>query len=217
MALEILSSLASSLLSFLSSLGYPGIFILMVIESSIIHAIFPIPAEVIIFPLGILASQGELSFTFSFISAVMGALVGALINYYLAFYLGRVGLEKLFARSPRLRAIYSSTEQRAEHYFANHGSITTFVGRLIPGLRAIISLPAGFARMNVLLFSLFTLAGSAIWIFLLMYLGFIIGNSSLSQENIRLLTYFVLGGAIIIVAGYIIWKYRKNTKSIHYS
>ena len=103
---------------------------------------------------------------------------------------------------------------RTENYFKKHGEITIFVGRLIPVIRQLISLPAGFAKMNFFRFSFFTIMGAAIWVYILTYLGFIFGsNLELLQTNLSILTTFTVSFAIALIVVYALWKRRlKNDK-----
>ncbi len=157
--------------------GYVLIFALMTIESSFI----PFPSEVIMIPAGFLAYRGELSFgiplidmTVALLSGLAGSLTGAFINYYLALWLGRPFLYRygkyLFIR-PKLLS-------RVERIFLEHGEITTFTCRLLPGIRQLISLPAGFSRMPLIRFSLFTSLGAGIWSLILVWIGYYLGNLS---------------------------------------
>jgi membrane protein DedA with SNARE-associated domain len=157
--------------------GYILIFALMTIESSFI----PFPSEVIMIPAGFLAYRGELSFgipcmdmTAALLSGVAGSLAGAFINYYLALCLGRPFLYRygkyLFIR-PKLLS-------RAEGIFLEHGEIATFTCRLLPGIRQLISLPAGLSRMSLVRFTLFTSLGAGIWSFILVWIGYYLGTLS---------------------------------------
>ncbi|MCK5825523.1 MAG: DedA family protein, partial [Desulfuromusa sp.] len=115
--------------------GYPGIIVLMFLESSF----FPFPSEVVIPPAGYLASQGEMSLSLVIAAGITGSLLGACFNYWLAVKWGR----PLFERYGRYVLLTPAALEKSEKFFARHGHISTFVGRLLPGIRQYISLPAG--------------------------------------------------------------------------
>lgn len=205
---QFISSLIDFLVSTIGSWGYFGIFILMAIESSII----PLPSEIILPPAGILIAQGHFSFILVLLFAILGSLAGALVNYFLAFYLGKVLSEKLVVKYGSFLLITPASLRKAEDYFKNHGSISTFVGRLIPGVRHLISLPAGFSKMPLGKFCLYTSLGAGLWSLILIYLGYIFGtNMALIKQNITLLTLLILGICLVLILIYIVY-HKRNKK-----
>lgn len=151
-------------------LGYPGITILMAIESSF----FPFPSEVVLPPAGFLAAQGRMNAFLALGSGIVGSLAGALFNYYFAMALGR----PLLHRYHRWFLVSEAKLDRAEEFFRRHGEISTFVGRLIPVIRQLISLPAGVARMRVDRFLLYTGLGAGIWCAVLTAIGYVVGRNA---------------------------------------
>lgn len=155
------------LLNTIGSMGYPGIFLLMAMESSI----FPVPSELVMPPAGYLVQQGQMNMTLVILSGTLGSLAGAYLNYFAALWLGR----PLLVRYGRYLWIQEEHFNRVEAYFQRHGEISTFIGRLLPVIRHLISIPAGLARMNHLRFSLYTLIGAGIWVSVLAWIGYFIG------------------------------------------
>jgi len=183
--------------------GYVGIFIMMAIESSFI----PFPSEIVLIPAGYLASQGEMSIFMIMLSALGGSLVGAFINYYLALTLGR----KILVKYGKYFFIKESTLVKMEEFFSKHGHISTFTGRLIPGIRQLISVPAGLARMNILEFSLFTALGAGIWALVLTLLGYFIGeNQALINTYLKQITIGVLALLVVLASVYYKVKVRRS-------
>jgi len=196
-----LHELAQQLVDLIFDWGYLGIFIMMAIESSFI----PFPSEIVLVPAGYLASQGEMSVTYIMISAICGSIVGALVNYYLAFTLGR----KFLLRYGKYFFISHEALEKMEHYFKKHGHISTFTGRLIPGIRQLISIPAGLAKMNLLEFTVFTTLGAGIWALILTLLGYFIGeNQELIKEYLKEITTLVL--VLLVIVGAIYYRYQKK-------
>ena len=205
--IEFFSQVVDLILNAVSGLGYLGVFILMAIESSFI----PFPSEVILIPAGVLVSRGEMSFFLVLLAGLAGSIVGALVNYYLAMYLGRKVAHKVISRYGNVFLLSNERIKRSEKYFDKHGEITTFVGRLIPGIRQLISLPAGFSKMKLNRFILFTGLGAGIWAGILIYLGFLFGeNQVLIEQNLNLFGLVLLGVALLIILLYLAFYKGKN-------
>ena len=203
---DLFKGVIEGLVGLIDSLGYLGIFILMAIESSFV----PFPSEIILIPAGVLVQRGEMSFLLAFLAGVLGSLAGALINYYLAFYLGRRGVEKLIGKYGRVFLIDSEKLEKSDGFFERHGEVTTFVGRLIPVIRQLISLPAGFSKMNIWRFSIYTMLGAGIWSAILISLGYIFGdNMTVIEHNLNIISLLLIGFALFVVLVYLLIKKRK--------
>ncbi len=181
--------------------GYTGIFVLMALESTVL----PIPSELVVIPAGYLAYQGKMSVGLIFLASPLGSLAGAFINYGFALWVGRPFLE----RYGRYFFVRPALLHKTDAFFARHGVISTFTGRLVPGIRHLISLPARLTRMGLLPFSLYTLLGAGLWTAVLIAMGwFIGGNEALIAENLPLVTAAVLGFVALVLAGDALWRRR---------
>lgn len=192
------------LVNTIGDLGYPGIFLLMAMESSI----FPIPSELVMPPAGYLVHQGKMDMTLVILSGTLGSLAGAYANYFVASWLGRGLLikygHKVFIREAHI--------DRVERFFLKHGEVSTFIGRLLPVIRHLISIPAGLARMNHWRFTLYTLAGAGLWVATLSWLGYLIGAQ---KELIQQYAHEAVMGAIalsIVIAITYMLMYRRQLK-----
>ncbi len=192
-----MQELIAWLVTTIGALGYPGIFILMAMESSVI----PIPSELVMPPAGYLAQQGQMNMAAAILCGTAGSLVGAYANYFAAHYLGR----PLILKYGKYVWITEEKFAKVEKYFKDHGEISTFIGRLLPVVRHLISIPAGLAGMNHVKFSLYTLFGAGIWVTVLSYIGYFIGAN---QELIMKYSHQALIG-VVIVSAVIIYFYIK--------
>jgi membrane protein DedA with SNARE-associated domain len=181
--------------------GYPGIVMLMALESSF----FPFPSEVVIPPAAYLAASGKMNIGMVIFCGTLGSLLGAVFNYWIAAKFGRPFFEKY----GRYLLVSRNSLEKADRFFERHGHISTFIGRLLPGIRQYISLPAGLARMNILIFSAATALGAGIWVLVLAGLGFWLGrNEDLVQKNLQWITLVLAAGCILLVVFY--WRKWKN-------
>ena len=191
-----LADLAQWLVQNILDMGYLGIFLLMMIESSFI----PFPSEIVLIPAGYLAQQGEMNIIVVFVVALFGALSGAFINYFGAYIIGR----RLLLKFGKYIFIPSSTLDKMDDFFQKHGPISTFTGRLIPGIRQLISIPAGLSQMPLLPFTLYTALGAGIWSLILIALGYFLGqNIELVETYLHQITLGVLGALVALVFVYI--------------
>lgn len=194
----------------LANLNYWTITLLMTIESSFI----PFPSEVVVPPAAFHAAEtGDMNIFLVVLFATIGANLGAVINYFLAYYLGRP-LVYRFANSRlgHLCLIDAAKVERAERYFDEHGAISTFVGRLVPAVRQLISIPAGLARMKLTTFLFYTTLGAGVWNSLLATAGWYL-QKHVSEEELmgHVMRYstelkFVFIGLGICVIAYLIYK-----------
>lgn len=208
--IEILTSLINAILLIINQLGYIGILLGMAIESSLI----PFPSEIILIPAGTLVAQGKMSFSLVFAAGLLGSLAGALINYFLAFYFGRRVIDRFISKYGKVLFLNKEKLEKSDAYFMKHGEITTFTGRLIPVIRQLISLPAGFARMNLAKFLLYTGLGAGFWTLVLVYIGYFFGNNSeWLSANMKVISFLLIFFSLIIILIYFLFNKRK-TKSI---
>ena len=164
-------SLIQLILDFAGALDYEGIFFLMTVESSFI----PFPSELVIPPAAYLAAKGEMNIYLVVLFGTLGSLVGAFINYYLALYLGKPLVYRLIdTKWAKFLLLSRKKLQKAEKGFDKYGGISTFVGRLIPAIRQLISIPAGFVKMSVWRFALYTSLGAGMWVSVLAFIGYVV-------------------------------------------
>ena len=193
------------LINTIGAMGYPGIFLLMAMESSVI----PIPSELVMPPAGYLAHQGQMSMAAAILCGTVGSLVGAYANYFAAHYLGR----PLILKYGKYVWITEEKFAKVESFFLRHGEISTFIGRLLPVIRHLISLPAGLAGMHHWKFSLYTLLGAGIWCTVLTLIGYIIGKE---QALIMRYSHQAVIGVVlfsgILIAVYV-WRQRRTRVS----
>lgn len=205
---------------FVGNADYLFVFIFMVIESSFI----PFPSEVVVPPAAYLACTNagvgsDMNIFLVVLIATLGALVGAFINYYLALWIGRpVVYSFAQSRFGHMLMINKEKVEKAEIYFDKHGAVSTFIGRLIPAIRQLISIPAGIARMNVGQFALFTFLGALVWNSILGALGFWLSKTvspemlfEKVEEYNSYLTWIGYGIALLCVV-FILWNAFKPKK-----
>lgn len=186
------------------SFGYFGIFIMTFIESTFI----PIPAEVTLIPAGYLIQKGEMYAVAVWAVSVLGTLGGSLTNYYIAYHFGR----KFLLKYGRYFFINEEKLKSMEYFMEKHGAISMFSGRLLPGIKHFISFPAGLGKMNIFVFSLYTVLGGAIWCAILLWLGHAIGeNEHLIAKYLKQINFILFVSIVCLVAFYI-WKKRIYSK-----
>jgi len=205
----VLESIITKLTDVIFALGYPGIVVLMAIESSFL----PLPSEIVMPPAGYLAAQGRMSGWIALGAGVAGSLIGALLNYGLAIWVGRPFLH----RYHRWFLMKETSLDRAEEFFRRHGEMSIFAGRLIPVIRHLISLPAGVARMRLDRFALFTTIGAGIWCAVLTYIGWYLGSrpelvadlDTAIRQRTGLATAITLP-ILALMVGVYVWRQRRS-------
>jgi membrane protein DedA with SNARE-associated domain len=194
---------------YMGHINYGTITFLMAIESSFI----PFPSEVIIPPAAWKAAQGELNIYLVVLFGTLGALIGALFNYYFALFLGRAIVYRFAeSRVGRLMLLSRSGVEKAEAYFVRHGKSSTLIGRLVPAIRQLISLPAGLARMNMKDFILYTVIGSAAWNIILAVLGYTLySQKELLNRYYNEISYafLIFGAGFVVFLIYKFWKKKE--------
>lgn len=193
-----------------SAIGYFGVFVLMALESTV----FPIPSEGVMPFAGFLVAEGIFTFPGALIAATLGCLVGSLTSYFIGYY----GGTHFVRRFGRYFLVNEEHLIKAEQWFEKRGNTTIFLARFVPGIRHVISIPAGVGKMNLLSFAFFTLLGAGIWNAMLIALGFVL------EKNWRLVYNYaryvdaaivlVIFAAIVYYVSYVILSYRKNHRFV---
>ncbi|MDD4333113.1 MAG: DedA family protein [Patescibacteria group bacterium] len=197
-------SLLSFFLQIIHNLGYGGVVFLMAIESSFL----PLPSEIIIPPAAYLASQGEMNIFLIIIAGTIGSVIGALINYTLAYYLGRTIIFGIAdSKFGKLIMLNSKKIEKAENFFLRYGNASTFIGRLLPVVRHLISIPAGFSEMKLRNFIFYTTTGAFVWVSILAALGYYLGEKvDVIIRYYKEISYFI----ILVLMIYGIYRWRKK-------
>ena len=192
------------LVNVIGHMGYPGIIGLMFLESSF----FPFPSEVVVPPAGYLAWKGEMNLFLVILSGILGSIAGGLFNYWIAVKWGR----PIFEKYGKYFFVTHESLDKAEAFFAKHGHISTFTGRLLPVIRQYISLPAGLARIPLGPFCTYTALGSGIWVVILALTGYFLGsNQSVIHQEIKKISFILIAMCVVLIALYV-WRYRKKNK-----
>ena len=193
---------------YLEHINYYTVFCLMVIESSFI----PFPSEIVIPPAAYKAAQGDMNILFVVLFGSVGALVGAIFNYYFAVYFGRKLIYTFSnTRIAKLMLLNPDSIEKAENYFKKYGRISTLIGRLVPAVRQLISIPAGLSGMKFKDFIVYTAIGACFWNIILALLGyFLYSQKELLDKNYKLITHFFIIIGISLVL-YLIYKSFKNS------
>ncbi|MEI7830909.1 MAG: DedA family protein [Prolixibacteraceae bacterium] len=199
----------------LDNLNYWTITLLMAIESSVV----PLPSELVVPPAAYKAAAGELNIYLVVFFSTMGAMIGSVTNYYLAMWIGRPIVYRFAnSRLGHMMMIDEAGVKKTEAFFENNGAISIFTGRLLPGVRHLISIPAGLSRMNLPKFLLYTFLGAGLWNIILASIGYYLESvvpremlmSKVTEYSSHLTTLFVILGFFVV--GYILYKALKKNK-----
>lgn len=201
--------------SLLSNLNYPTIFFLMMLESTVI----PVPSELVVSPAAYHAAAGNINIWLVILFSTLGADLGATINYVVAYYVGRPVIYRFAnSRLGHLCLLNQQKVEKSEKYFYDHGMIATITGRLVPGIRHLISIPAGLSKMHYGWFLLYTTLGGGVWNCILAALGWylhsIVGEDQLNDKIAEYgdyIKYFIVG-VVCIVAAYAVLKHMLGKK-----
>ena len=184
-----LHSLTGFLIRFADSMGYPGVYLYMLLVGTFI----PVPSEILLIPAGYLASLGERSFTLLLLSGALGSLSGALVNYALSRYL----IRHLLKNRPVI--------QKVSLFFRRHGKISVFLAPLTPGMGQYISIPAGLSHMPLRTFIPLTFAANLIWVGFMLLIGYLFGEGESARKSAAWFSMILLGFVIFCVSIYV-WR-----------
>lgn len=202
--------------SLLNNLNYPTIFFLMMLESTVI----PVPSELVVSPAAYHAAGGNLNMWLVILFATLGADLGATINYVVAYYVGRPVIYRFAnSRLGHLCLLNQEKVEKSERYFDSHGKLATITGRLIPGIRHLISIPAGLARIHFGYFLLYTTLGAGCWNIILAGLGWYL-HTIVPEEQLhdKILEYgdyikWIIIALVLLAIIYFVVKKRLSKRS----
>ena len=194
----------------LNNLNYGTILLLMLLESTVI----PVPSELVVAPAAFHAASGVLDVFLVILFSTIGADIGASINYFVALYVGRPVIYK-FANSRwgKMCLLNQQKVEKSERYFDDHGVVATLTGRLIPGIRHLISIPAGLARMTYWKFLLYTTIGAGIWHSILAALGWYLATivpEDQLEATIKQYNHYIVGAIIALVVLAVLYFFIKS-------
>ena len=187
------------------AIGYPGIFILMMLESTM----FPLPSELVMPFAGFLVASGKMSFAFALIASILGSITGSFISYYMGFKGGKYFIKRV----GRYFFLDGEHLEKANSWFKRYGGRTIFFCRFVPGIRHVISIPAGVGKMNLSRFTLFTVLGAGIWNTILLMTGFILErNWKLIYEYTQIIDMVLIAAIFILVIYWVFSLVKRNRK-----
>lgn len=207
----ILNYISGLVTLYMDNINYATVFLLMAVESSFV----PFPSEIVVPPAAWKAANGELNIYLVVLSASAGCIIGALVNYYLAKTLGRRVIYSLAeTKMAHMMLIKKESIEKSETFFLKYGIMSTLIGRLVPAVRQLISIPAGIARMNLKDFLLYTFIGSSIWNIILALLGyFLYTQQDLMKEYYKDISIAAVVLFLIFII-FLIYKFTVSKKKI---
>ena len=210
--MHVLEQIGGWIEGMIAAIGYPGIVLAMAIEN-----IFPpIPSEMVLPFAGALSAKGELNFWWAIAAGTLGSVVGAIVLYAIGYIAREAGARRLVETYGKYVFISERDLDRSVEWFERYGEAVVFFGRLIPLIRSIISVPAGYTRMNFLRFLIYTTLGTTLWNLTLTYIGRALGEN---WEDIRNLTKPYENGTLVVLALIVLlffgwralrWRQRRN-------
>lgn len=198
----ITEKIAALAVAIISASAYPGIFILMLMESMF----FPVPSEAVMPFAGFLIVDGTLTWTGTVVAATLGSLVGSVLSYSIGYYGGK----QFILRFGKFFLLKEKHLELSEQFFHKHGQITIFISRFVPVVRHFISIPAGAGKMNFLKFCLYTAAGAGIWNFFLTYMGYKLKQNWDSVMKYSHYIDMAVVVVLLIAIGYYGYKIYRN-------
>lgn len=199
--------IVKTIVNFIETTGYLGIFVAMTVESALI----PLPSEITMPFAGFLVSQGKLNFWLVVTTGAVGNLLGSVIAYAIGFYLAEHVIEKLIEKYGKFILLTRSEYIKTKTYLQKWGDIVVFASRLLPAVRTVVSLPCGLAQLPLLKFSILTLTGSFIWSAALTYFGVILGeNWQVLRPIFEKFDFVIAGSVVILLAIYIGKKFSEK-------
>ncbi len=206
---QILGTITNFAINLVSNLGYPGIVLAMAAEN-----IFPpIPSEAIMPLAGYLTTTGRFNLLLTILSGVLGSLIGAIVLYYIGVWAGNLAFRKFLDRYGRFLMTTSKDLDAAEKWFERHGEKSVLFARMVPIVRSIISIPAGFVEMPLKKFMIFTTIGTTAWTTLLAVVGVVLGENWEKIGPWMKRFDVVVMGIILVLVGYYVFRKLKNRNS----
>jgi len=201
---ELIATIGTLAINTISFFHYPGVFILMTLESMV----FPLPSELVMPFAGFLVWTGKFNFWLVILASSLGSLFGSVLSYYI----GKYGGEALIRKFGRYLLLDETDLQKTQQWFQRKGDSTIFIGRFIPVVRHLISIPAGLGEMNFKKFCLYTVLGATVWNTFLIWLGMILGDNWSAVKKYS--EFISVPVAILLFIGliYFVWRHIKNKK-----
>jgi membrane protein DedA with SNARE-associated domain len=204
--LALASRMIKWIVGLVMSMGIYGVALLMAIE----NVVLPLPSELIMPLAGFAASRGKMSLAGVIIAGTVGSVVGALPLYYLARSAGEEKMKAWVTKHGRWLLLRPTDLDKPKRWFAKHGSVAVIIGQIIPGVRGLISLPAGYAKMNVFAFLLYNFIGTVVWCGVLAFAGQQLGAHFKEVHEYLGPAGYVALAALLVWGGITIWKRRRN-------